>query len=343
MTPAPPAHPDDPFPRSTSPTADVLAAQRAHLRAMLAAGELDVPLPGVGRTAERWAALAGWGSADLVLGRLAEGHTDAVAVLAEAGVPAPEDALLGVWASASEGTGLRAVATGDGGLRVAGTLRYASGARVLDAALVTATEEGGQPHLVLLDVRGTGVTPRPGTWAAVGMDDSDSLDVVVDEVEVPAAAVVGPPGFYAGRPGLHVGGLGVAAVWWGGARGVVRALTASLARGEAAGRAPTPHQLVHLGAASSAVARGQALLAEAAGVVDADPTGDRTTLALRVRHEVDQVVEEVLRRSARATGATPLCRDADIARRAADLAVYVRQQHAEGDLERLGRAVLDAA
>ncbi|WP_299038719.1 hypothetical protein [uncultured Pseudokineococcus sp.] len=321
----------------------MVAAQRAHLQQMRDAGGLDLPLPAGGRTAQRWAALADWGGEDLVLARLAEGHTDAVAVLAEAGSPAPEGALLGVWASASEGTGLRAARLPDGGLRLDGVLRYASGARVLDAALVTATDDDGLRHLVLLDVRRPGVDARPGTWAAVGMDDSDSLDVAVDGVVVPGEAVVGPPGFYVERPGLHIGGLGVAALWWGGARGVVRSLTAVLARGEAAGRAATPHQLAHLGAASSAVQRGAALLAEAAAAVDASPEDRHRTRALRVRHEVEQVVEEVLRRSGRASGATPLCRDADHARRVADLTAYVRQQHAEGDLERLGRAVLDEA
>lgn len=338
-----PPVPRDPFPRSGSATEDVVGAQRRHLRALQATGRLSPPLPAGGATARRWAALAGWGSEDLVLARLAEGHVDAVAVLAEAGAPAPADALLGVWASASEGTGLRAARLPDGGLRLDGLLRYASGARVLDAALVTTTDEAGGRRLVLLDLRAPGVVVRPGTWAAVGMDDSDSLDVAVDGVEVPASAVVGPPGFYVERPGLHIGGMGVAAVWWGGARGVVRSLTAALARAEAAGRPATPHQLAHLGAASSAVHRGAALLAAAAAAVDAAPLETHAVRALRVRHEVEQVVEEVLRRSGRATGATPLCRDADHARRTADLAVYVRQQHADGDLEHLGRAVLDRA
>lgn len=331
-----------PFPRSRPGTAGVVAAQRDHLLALRDAGALDLPLPGGGRTAQRWAALADWGSEDLVLARLAEGHVDAVAVLAEHGTPAPDGALLGVWASASEGTGLRAARSQDGGLRLDGVLRYASGARVLDSALVTTTDEGGHRHLVLLDLRQSGVEARPGTWAPVGMDDSDSLDVAVDGVVVPGGAVVGPPGSNVERPGLHIGGMGVAAVWWGGARGVVRSLTAALARGEAAGRAATPHQLAHLGAASSAVHRGGALLAEAAAAVDADPSDRHRARALRVRHEVEQVVEEVLRRAGRASGATPLCRDVEHARRVADLTVYVRQQHAEGDLERLGRAVLDA-
>ena len=46
-------------------------------------GRLNLPLPGGGRTRERWAALADLAEEDLSLARLAEGHADALAILAE--------------------------------------------------------------------------------------------------------------------------------------------------------------------------------------------------------------------------------------------------------------------
>lgn len=322
------------FPRSVARTDEVVAAQRALLRDMLGDGGLDLPLPGGGGTRDRWEQLARWGADDLVLARLAEGHVDAVAVLAEAGRDAPAGALLGVWASASQGTGL--VARPDGaGWVLDGTLRFASGARLLDVALVTADSAAGR-LLLLLRCGGEQVCPVPGTWQAVGMDDSDSLDVSVVGVWLGPGAVVGPPGFYVARPGLSVGGIGVAAVWWGGARGVLDAVRSALGS-----RRANPHQLAHLGACASAVRRGGTLLDAAAVAVERDPRGDHRVLALHVRHEVEQVVEEVLRRAGRITGATPLCRDAGYARRVADLTVYVRQQHAESDLERLGTLTLE--
>ena len=57
----------------------------AELRELHQRGELDLPLPGNGQTDARWAALARLGRRDLCLARLAEGHADAVAILAEAG------------------------------------------------------------------------------------------------------------------------------------------------------------------------------------------------------------------------------------------------------------------
>src|ERR1700686_985002 len=43
-------------------------------------GRLNLPLPGGGRTRERWAVLADLAGEDLSLARLAEGHADALAI-----------------------------------------------------------------------------------------------------------------------------------------------------------------------------------------------------------------------------------------------------------------------
>jgi hypothetical protein len=43
----------------------------------------SLPLPASGKTGVRFAALSSWSAQDLSLGRLAEGHVDALAILAE--------------------------------------------------------------------------------------------------------------------------------------------------------------------------------------------------------------------------------------------------------------------
>jgi hypothetical protein len=50
-------------------------------------GRLSLPLPGGGRTRERWAVLADLAGEDLSLARLAEGHADALAELGHAAPP----------------------------------------------------------------------------------------------------------------------------------------------------------------------------------------------------------------------------------------------------------------
>ena len=91
------------------------AATAAAFAYAVRSGRLDLPLPGSGWTRERWAALAALAEEDLSLARLAEGHADAVAILAELGAsPPPAGSRWGVWAAQPPGPGLIATRTGHG-------------------------------------------------------------------------------------------------------------------------------------------------------------------------------------------------------------------------------------
>jgi hypothetical protein len=87
-----------------------------------------LPLPGRGDTAARHLALLEIGRTDLSLARLAEAHTDALAIIAEAGRAARAQALYGVWASDSPGAALTAERHADGGWQLDGIKPYCSGA-----------------------------------------------------------------------------------------------------------------------------------------------------------------------------------------------------------------------
>jgi hypothetical protein len=67
--------------------------------------------------------------------------------------------------------------------------------------------------------------------------------------------------------------------------------------------------------------------------------GDGIVRALTVRHLVEQACTDVLRRLPRAYGPFPLAMDAEFLRRYEELDLYLRQSHAERDLEALGCAV----
>jgi hypothetical protein len=142
------------------------------LRTMLQSGALDLPVPGAGATAQRWERLLDWGRADLPLARLAEGHTDALAILREAGARPVPDALYGVWAARSGGTGAE-LGDGPGAGTLRGTVRFCSGAHLLDRALVVAATPGGS-RVTDLDLSASGVRPVDDSWQAPGMRDSDT-------------------------------------------------------------------------------------------------------------------------------------------------------------------------
>jgi alkylation response protein AidB-like acyl-CoA dehydrogenase len=318
------------------PDAEDPVAQTARwAHAVLEAGLLDLPLPGKGRTAERFAALRELGATDLDLARLAEGHADAVAVLDELEPGAASAGLWGVWAANPPADPVRARRT-DGGWVLAGTKPWCSGAGACDRALVTAEAPDGY-RLFAVGLSGDTAAPVDGTWPATSMRGSDSRSVRF--TDHPAEAV-GGPGDYVARPGFWHGAVGVAAVWLGGAVGVARALADAHAR-----RPLNPHALAHAGAVDAVLAAAAAVLDGAAAGIDADP-GDRAgqarSVAGRARAVVERCATEVLDRVGRALGAAPLALDAGHAARVGDLGLYLRQSHAERDLEEHGRQAMEA-
>jgi hypothetical protein len=291
------------------------------------------PLPGGGRTGERLDALAAGAFADLVVGRLIEAHADAVAITAELGAEGPAAGeRWGVWAAGPTAS-LTARPEGDG-VRLSGSRPWCSGATLLTHALVTAQLEGGDGPGVLcrvaLDAEGS--RPDPPSWTGPGMADADTRTV---RFAATAAVVVGPPGAYLTRPGFWAGAVGVAACWFGGAARLATAL-----RRRAAGREADPHTLAHLGRVHAVLGQARATLGAAAAAIDADPGGDHRLVARATRSTVERAAAEVTDRVGRALGPSPLAHDTAHAQLVADLAVYVRQEHAERDLEALGRDVV---
>ncbi|WP_433824549.1 acyl-CoA dehydrogenase [Actinoplanes sp. CA-015351] len=288
-----------------------------------------MPFPGSGRTAERFRGLAALGRADLVTARLGEGHADAMAIRASLcdADQNQTDERWGVWAAAPSSVRAEHTATG---WQLTGDRPWCSGAAWCTHALVTAAAEDGTR---LFAVRNTAphAVPLDGTWPAIGMAGSDSRTV---RFTAAPARPVGEPGDYVDRPGFWHGGIGVAACWYGGALGIADTLYAAAVRKDL-----DPHGMAHLGAVDAALAAARAVLLEAAATIDADPAADAHRLALRVRAVVEASATEVIDRAGRMLGAGPLCRDVEHAQRVADLTVYLRQSHAEADLEQLGRLV----
>lgn len=295
-----------------------------------------LPVPGAGRTAHLWSALASVAAADLTVARVLEPHLDALAILGQAGDQAAgmtTDGTWGVFAAEGPGEPLRATPTGTTYV-LDGRKHWCSLAGRLDRALISA-RIGEERQLFAVDLAQPGVTPVPGTWVARGLAAVDSGPVDLAGAE---ARAVGRPGWYLDRPGFAWGAIGVAAVWFGGAVGVVRRLVAA-----SVAREPDQVALVHLGALDSRLHATRSVLAQAATAVDAgELTGAAGwRVALRVRDTVAGTAEDVLRRAAHGMGPGPLATDDDHARRVADLELYLRQWHAERDQAGLGRMLLD--
>lgn len=335
-------------PQLTWPAAERLApealasAQGADLIALgvTLAEHLGVTLagPGEGHTRELWEVLASLGASDLTLARIVEPHLDAVAILRQAGIPENRwpRGLLGVYAA--EGPGRRLTAEnqpGNGEIwTLSGDKPWCSLASQVGGFLVTAFVSNSERALFLVD---RSAHPAPtvvdGTWASRGLAAVESPALSFKGVP---AVPVGGPGWYLERPGFAWGGMGVAAVWHGGAVGVARRLHA-----QARQRELDQIGQMHLGSVDGALHRSRAVLDEAARLIDAGlATGaDGARLALRVRQTARASAESVLAAAAHAMGPAPLTGEELHARRVADLTVYLRQEHAERDQAALGRGI----
>jgi alkylation response protein AidB-like acyl-CoA dehydrogenase len=292
----------------------------------VAEGVWVLPRPGGGDTSGRHRLLAAIGREDLSLARLAEAHTDALAILAEAGREPRAGALYGVWASDGPQSQVRASARVPDGWLIEGIKQFCSGASCVAAALVTAHAPEG---LLLFDIPldAPGVQVEPARWASPGLADTETAPVRFTSMALGADGLVGSPDWYLRRPGFWHGAIGPAACWAGGALSLVDA-ACRLDRKD-------PHARAHRGALESAAWNLSAILDRAGQEIDADPEdrqrGARRR-ALMVRHLIERTAAEVMDRFGRATGPHLLAGDPQVARQFAALAIYTRQCHAERDL-----------
>lgn len=306
----------------------------------------SAPMPGSGRTIERWRMLSALAADDLTPARVSEAHLDALAILDELDASAAEPLegslhdLLGVsydstWGVfAAEGPGVRLDATKtESGWEISGTKPWCSLAGELSHALITAQTDLGR-RLFAVPLTHPGVLVQRGAWISRGLAHVTSGPITLDVVP---AVPVGEPQWYLQRSGFAWGGLGVAACWYGGAVGLARSYLRQLGR-----RPPDQIALMHLGAIDTTLHGVRTALTEAAQMIDngqADGT-EGAKLALQVRGLTASAVDEVLLRIGHSSGPAPLALEEDHARRVADVTIYVRQHHAERDQAALGSMLM---
>lgn len=289
--------------------------------------------------AELVEALLRVGATDIPLGRLVEGHVDALRILAQAGSEPRPGEQYGVWASRSAGTGLAATVEGER-LWLNGTIRFASGAGVIQRALVPVWLDDSTHLLVDL---ATGELPVDRLqWRTSAMSVSQSHTVSVRDVAVPRSEVVGGENFYLQRPAFLPGGVGVAAVWVGG---LVRVLEVTMSM--LAGRAVSPVQEARLGrarlqlisalmAVRTAAARLDEVFADSAPRDQPDVRAEIAGVSAEARGVVAGSVVAALAEIRMLAGPAGLAFDPDLGHAIDDLGLYVAQLNLDAEATRLG-------
>lgn len=346
-----------------APTIDAETAARegdsnfpaASLAALRETGLLSAPLPtphgGLGLAGTRLLALLRRvGRASLPVGRVYEGHVDALQLILAHGSP-PQQAraaaaalhgeLFGVWNS-EEAPELRLERdTTAGGWTLAGGRTLASGAPFVTRPLLPAElPEGGGRVLVLLPHAAPPERFDPDLWPP-GISPTVSRRADLTGLRVAEADVIGLPGGPSHQPDLGGGALRFLAVQLGGADAVLAAGRDALRR---LSRAEDDAQRLRFGAVAArleaawqTVLRGQAHLERAAG----DPTRTPAYLALarEVTGDACRAACEAVERAVGALG--PLApHPAEWLLR--DLRMDLRQPAPDAARLHLGEFVLDA-
>lgn len=161
------------------------------------------------------------GAASLTVGRLFEGHVNAVKLVSRYGngenaaiVRAETVAgrILGVW-NAERGESLVATRI-TGGYRLSGAKVHCSGAGTIRRAIVTGRFDG-ETLMFLPELASSRASVDLAVWRAAGMRGTATGSVAFDGLEVPDAAVIGRAGDYYRSPGFGGGAWRVLAVQLG--------------------------------------------------------------------------------------------------------------------------------
>ncbi|WP_241665585.1 acyl-CoA dehydrogenase family protein [Teichococcus oryzae] len=322
------------------------------ITALAEEGLLAAPLPpklgggGLGQDAGSAALLAQVlmqiGAGSLPLGRIYEGHVNALGLVLAYGGPeqqrrAAADALagrlFGVWNTDDR---QRPLCMEGGVLR--GRKILASGAGWVGRALVTAATPDG-PLMLLLPLS-RGERADLSGWTAQGMRASATGAVDFEGMRVPSSALIGEAGDYQRQPVFSGGAWRFLAVQTGGAAELLSLMCRHLRE---LGRDSDPHQRVRAGESAAALETATLWVERAARHMaqDALPPEAKVAYVNLARGVVERAALEILTHAQRSVGLMGFMRPHPMERVARDLATYLRQPAPDLALQMGGAFVLE--
>ena len=278
------------------------------------------------------------GRADLSVGRIFEGHLNALALFDWYGTPAQLEwlaqaltrgSVLGVWATEPP-PGVR---LNDAG-RLEGRKIFATGAGSLDYALITAAPERGERRLCLVAADDPSRTDL-GAWRVRGMKATVSGSYDLSGMVVEPRALLGEPGDYDREPRFTAGAWRFTAVQLGGVEALVLALRDGLS--DAAREDPLQRMKFIEAATASRTAY---LWVREAAQRFAEGAPGAEDVARVTRGVVERAALDVMEKAARAIGTRSAFDGERIDKISRDLSLYLRQAQPDQVRDQAARAWL---
>jgi alkylation response protein AidB-like acyl-CoA dehydrogenase len=299
----------------------------------------------------------GWGN--LAVGRIYEGHVNALQLIQTFGTPAQIDRyaqdardrhkIFGVW-NAEASDGVKLIPLENGRYRLTGAKTFASGCGKVDRPFVSGALPDGRWQMCIVPMDEVKTVVDADWWQPAGMRATASYKVDFTGVELDARDLIGQPGDYYRQPWLTTGVIRFAAVQLGGAEALFDATRAYLCE---LGYTNHPYQEERLGKMAIALESGNLWLRNAAAQVSAYapifggyPTMPHTrtqqlvTYANMTRTAIEQVCMEVVQLCERCVGTRGLLPPYPMERIIRDLTLYLRQPAFDVALSSVGQFAL---
>ena len=320
---------------------------------MADAGLLRITLPGNpldfnnGNTAALLQLLKQIGSADLAVGRVYEGHINALNLIylyastgqqarwfAEA---AEQNLLFGVW-NTQAGNGINIHNGGDKRYTLQGAKTFCSGAGFVHRPLITGElqnnpQTGWQMCIVPVE-KVASIQQDTSFWQPMGMKASVSYRMDFSGVELNETDLLGQPGDYYLQPTFSGGAIRFAAVQLGAAEALLDATIQYL---KGLGRVSDPFQKARIAEMTWLIASGNQWLHTAGNNMDrwlreGSKEAEIVTYANMTRTAIEEICLRTMQLAERSVGARGLMRPLPFERIHRDLSFYLRQPAPDASL-----------
>ena len=300
------------------------------------------------------------GRGNLAVGRVYEGHVNALQLIQTFGTPEQIQAyaadardrhkVFGVWNAEAE-DGVKIFPLDNGGCRLEGSKTFASGCGYVDRPFVNGVLPDGRWQMCIVPMDEVSTLSDPTWWQPMGMQATASYKVDFTGVELEPIALIGQPGEYYRQPWLTTGVVRFAAVQLGGAEALFDGTRQFL---QGLGRTKDPYQEQRLGQMAIALESGNLWLQGAAEKVAAyapqfagDPAAPHPQAAQLVgyanmmRTAIEQICIDMMQLCERSVGTRGLLPPHPIERIVRDLTLYLRQPAFDASIATVGQFALN--
>lgn len=324
------------------------------------AGLLAISLPGhdldhrLSNTSGLLQLLKRIGSGNLAVGRVYEGHINALNLVSLYATPAQKETwfkdasnhhLFSVWNTQAQ-DGVRIQSIGNGRYVLEGAKTFCSGSGWIQRPLVTGELLGAERtgwQMCIIPTERVKPIPQDTTfWQPLGMRASASYKLDFTGVEIGEDDLLGQPGDYFGQPHFSGGAIRFAAVQLGGAEALFDATRALLA---SMGRTDDGAQRSRLAEIAYLIESGNQWLNAAGRKTDewllrGNEAERIVAYANMTRTAIEEICLRVMQLTERSVGARGLMRPLPFERIHRDLTFYLRQPAPDATIADIGQYVL---